>query len=162
MDAGLVVAICGASAGLIGTTWSIAHSRRARTSQALERASQVSTQLVFSGSAQPSVRIRNDSATPITNVWGQVPGDQTNAHHYSMIPPGGYATMTVSPDGRGPSWYVSNVGCGGPASGTEPRCDIWFADNSGQAWHRHGTDTPRRVAAPGPRVEPPKRAGRLC
>lgn len=120
MDVGLIATISGASAAVIGTAWSIAHSRRGRTAQAFEQAFQVSTELVYSASAQPTVRIRNDGATPITDVWGRVPGDLTNAHHLSMIPPGGHATMTVSPDGKGPSWFVTYVGCGGPASSTKP------------------------------------------
>lgn len=153
----LIAAICGAFAAVIGTTWSITHSRGTRTAQALERASQVSTQLVYSATAQPTVLIRNDGTTPITNVWGRVPGDLTNAHHYSMIPPRGHAAMTVSPDGKGPNWYISYVGCGGPASSTEPLCDIWFVDSSGQAWHRHGTKPPHRVAASGPKAELVKR-----
>lgn len=163
--------IAGASAGIVGTGLAIGRLAFERRIARQAQAPLVTTQLVVSStSTQPAIRIRNDSRAPITDVWVKIPGDVTNGHQISFIPPRSFTEVGVMPDGQGPSWYVMNVGCGGPGSRTEPRCDLWFVDARGTAWHRQGMDEPRRMKLPGPgalparpeRRERHRRAGQLA
>jgi hypothetical protein len=147
VDAVAVASVAGGFSGVLALGLAVAQWGRQRSVRAAEQATLISTQLDPSSTAlTPCVRVRNDSRSLVTAVWLRIPGDGTPAHFISSIAPHDYVQVTVAPREEVPSpgWFVMNVGCGGPASATEPRCDLRFKDFRGKNWVRIGTGKPRR------------------
>lgn len=139
--------IAGTVAAVVTVFLMIWQSARSRRERQLQQARRVSTQLAWIAEG-PTVRIRNDGDEQITDVWLRIPGDATNAHHFSAIPPHASVAAYVAEDDATrshPNWYVAHVGCGGPASATEPRCQLTFVDHCGTRWSRIGTESPQRI-----------------
>lgn len=148
MDLVAAASVLSGFAAALAVVLAAAQWARQRSGQAAEQARLVFTQLdQGSTAAMPLVRLHNDSSKLITHVRVRIPGDETNAHYISMVAPHDFTTVSVALSNLvpAPGWFVLNVGCGGPASPTEPVCDVRFTDFRGKTWQRIGTDRPRRL-----------------